>query len=164
MHPAAAFKKMSMPSKFVIKKKLYEVCQFQIDKRINNITYRLRSLEEARNQETKSSAGDKHETARTLMQLELEKSEIQLYNANNIKRILLTINPEKPTCRVGLGSLVNTSQGYYFMAIGLGKVALDGVTYFCISKESPIGNLLLHKEQGAEFHFNGNNIVILEIS
>ena len=154
---------MSMLGKLEIKRDLYLFCHAEIDKRIKNIQHRLKSLEEARNQETKSSAGDKHETSRTLMQIEQEKAEIQLHDANNVKRLLSTINPEKSAYRVGVGSLVTTNQGCYYIAIGLGRISLEGITYFCISKESPIGILLLHKEIGDQFHFNGKNLELLEI-
>ncbi len=56
-----------------------------------------------------------------------------------------------------------TDKGSYFVAIGIGKVTLEGKRYFCVSPDSPIGRLLIGKRGGDEVVFNGNQFIIKEI-
>jgi len=57
-----------------IKNQLYKICVENINKRILTIEKRLNAMVEARNSETKCVVGDKHETGRTMMHLEEEKT------------------------------------------------------------------------------------------
>ena len=146
-----------------IKNTLYEVCAKQIAERIATIEQRLEAIAEARDNETKSSVGDKYETGRAMMQLEAEKAGVQLAETRRVKIELEQIDPGKTTETVGPGSLVLTDRGIYFLAVGIGKIKLDGQTYYCISENAPIGRLLLSQKQGAVIGFNDRQIKILEI-
>ena len=118
---------------------------------------------EAKNNETKSSAGDKHETGRAMMQLEEEKHERQLSKALQLKNLLDKIDIKKQQTNVVLGSLVTTNQASYFFSVGIGKLKLDEQTYFAISLDSPIGQVLVGKTVGETVTFRGKEIVIQEI-
>lgn len=76
----------------------------------------------AANEETKSSAGDKYETGRAMMQLEIEKQSVQLAEAMKLKHVLSQINPEKTTETIQSGSLVFTDQGNFYISISAGKL------------------------------------------
>lgn len=147
----------------LVKKALYETCQKNIEGRIQNIRERLQSIEESRNNETKSSVGDKYETGRAMMQMEEEKSQLQLLKANKVLSILSQINPEKITDKIETGSLVITNKGKYYFAIGIGKVKLDQQIYFCVSSDAPIAKIMRNKRVGDEVLFNGRKIVIKAI-
>ena len=56
-----------------IKEQLYEFCRAYIDGRTIRINESIKSIQESLSSETKSSAGDKHETGRAMLQLEREK-------------------------------------------------------------------------------------------
>ncbi len=60
-----------------LKNQLYKICLDNINKRISTIERRLNAMAEARNSETKCVVGDKHETGRTMMHLEEEKTRMQ---------------------------------------------------------------------------------------
>lgn len=141
-----------------IKEKLFEVCKADIDKRIKSIQEVLMSIEESRNNETKSSVGDKYETGRSMMQMEEQKSRQQLFQANQVQLELMKIDIKRKTDKVETGSLVETTSGNYFISVGMGKVRLDDILYYCISSRSPIGMKLMHKEKGDEIEFNGKKI------
>jgi hypothetical protein len=66
--------------------------------------------------------------------------------------------------KVQNGSLIETTMGTYFMAMGLGKVELEGQTYFIISPASPIGQAMLGKVQGDAFRFRDQEMTILSLS
>ena len=146
-----------------IKRELYRKCTEYIDQRIESIQKKLDDVAESRSNETKSSAGDKHETGRTMMQLEEQKSTVQLYAALEVKQTLLQIDVEKSNLEVGLGSLVQCNNGNYFISISAGKLDIDGIRYYGISMQSPIGLTLAGKSVGDQIEFNGRVMEILEV-
>lgn len=145
--------------KFRLLKKISEI----IDHRIEISKAAVNSAKESKNNETKSSAGDKYETGRAMMQQEQEKNEIQLSKNLNLKNLLLQIDLEQDYKTIKFGSLVITNQGKYFIAVGLGKIKIENETYFVISLDSPIGKLLTGKLPGEKVTFRTNQIEIKEI-
>lgn len=146
-----------------IKKQLYEQLQQQIDQRVTNAQKAMKAAEDSKNNETKSSAGDKFETSRAMMQGEEERNKIQLAKALDLHRQLAQIDITKTSETVVLGSLVFTNQGTYFLSLGFGKIVLEGITYFAISVASPIGQLLFGKSENDSVNFRGKVIEIKKI-
>ena len=146
-----------------IKEKLFQSCLKHIDERIATIRQTLDSIEESRNNESKSSVGDKYETGRAMMQIEEEKCRAQLANANDVKIELLSVNNSRPNQSAGLGNLVTTDNGTYYISIGIGKVMIDDRKYYCISKESPIAIAMRNAQTGDRIEFNGKKITIINI-
>ena len=146
-----------------IKKALYHACTDYIDQRIDSIQQSLLSAREAANDETKSSAGDKYETGRAMMQIEIDNQNGQLAEAQRLFAQLKNINPEKIHDVIQKGSLVKTNLGNYFIAIGAGKIEVEGNDYFAIGMSSPIGQQLLGLKPGDSFEFNGKTFTIQEV-
>lgn len=147
----------------LIKQELHTYCLLQIEKQIKSIEQTLQSITESRNNETKSSAGDKYETGRAMMQMEEEKAKGQLMQAFQVQKELQQIDPLKKSNQVEIGSLVQTNKGTYFISIGMGKIKLDNGLFYAISVQSPIGNKLLGKTVGNSIEFNGTKINILGV-
>ena len=145
------------------KNKLLQKLHAHLDTQIETAQAAINSAKESKNNETKSTAGDKFETGRAMMQLEQEKNEMQLSKVLHSKNVLSQIDLEKQFDSVGFGSLVLTNQGKYFIAIGIGKVKLENETYFVISPDSPVGKLLLGKQKGEQFTFRSNDFLVLEV-
>ncbi|MGG8496235.1 3-oxoacyl-ACP synthase [Tenacibaculum sp. TC6] len=146
-----------------IKDALYKQCIQFINNRLQTIEHTIASNKNALLSETKSTAGDKHETGRAMLQLEMEKAGQQLESVQLMKETLTKIDSKK-TVTVGcLGSIVKTNLATYFISISAGKVVIEEKEYFAISASSPIGNLLLGKKSGDIIQFNGNNITIEQI-
>ena len=146
-----------------IKRELYHKCTEYIDQRIESIQKKLDNVAESRSNETKSSAGDKHETGRTMMQLEEQKATVQLYAALEVKQTLNQLDVEMTNTQAGLGSLVRCDTGNYFIAISAGKLVIEGTKYYGISLPSPIGLILAGKSAGDEVKYNGKVMKILEM-
>ncbi|SHE56671.1 hypothetical protein SAMN03080594_101642 [Arenibacter palladensis] len=146
-----------------VKQRLYEFCKSFIENRLGRINSNIDSLQEALTSETKSSAGDKHETGRAMIQLEREKLGNQLAEAQLLQELFKKIPPHTKTSMVGLGSLVITDQHNYYMGISAGELKMDGVSYFAIAPNTPIGKLLLGKAVGDMVVFNSRKIVIRQI-
>jgi hypothetical protein len=147
-----------------VKQTLFKKCLEDIERRINAIEETLASIRESRDNEMKSSAGDKYETGRAMMQIEEDKNRIQLAQALEVKNELQKLDIDKKTMRIENGSLVYTNAGIYFISIGIGKVELEEQLYYCVSRLSPVGQKLIGKRTGDEIEFNGNQIRIVTIA
>ena len=104
---------------------------------------------------SKSSVGDKHETARAMIQLEQERLSKQITQSKHLLEMLLAIDPTKNTDQIASGSLVKTNRGYFYLSVGLGKIELNKEEIFCLSPLTPMGQLLLGKVKGDQFNLNG---------
>lgn len=133
-----------------------------VDGKIHQLQLRFDDLNKDLSSEHKSSAGDKHETSRAMTQLEQEKLSTQLSQFGIQKEIISKLNLSKSD-KVQLGSIVKTTQGVFFISIGLGKIEINNNDIYCISASSPIGQLLLNLEVGKSYTFNGKTNTIVEI-
>ena len=136
-----------------IKNKLFSACAKFVQDRADTIQNIINSNQQALNSETKSSAGDKHETGRAMLQLEMEKASQQLSSINEMKSVLSKISLENSDI-IKLGSLVKTNHINYFLAVSAGEIKIENQVYYAISPSSPIGRLLLGKRVGNSFIFN----------
>ncbi len=145
-----------------LKKNAHCFCTRYVEDRLQRIKTNIGAVQEALSSETKSSAGDKHETGRAMLQLEREKLGVQLAEAEIMERSLARVTLQKQSETIGLGSLVKTSKDIYYLAISAGELKVDGLSIFCISVATPIGQLLLGKKIGDLVFFNKEQVEILE--
>jgi transcription elongation GreA/GreB family factor len=131
-----------------IKELLFNHCKNQIESRLSKYNSRDKELYESLNSETKSSAGDKHETGRAMIQLEREKLGEQIKKAEQNQVFLNQLKHYKSTGVVRFGSVVQTNNSDYYIAIPVNNCLIDTSTFHCISPQSPIGVLLLGKKVG----------------
>jgi hypothetical protein len=146
-----------------IKLELYLQINYQLDVMINETRESIKSAIESRDNDTKSSAGDKHETARAMVQIEIDKSEDQLKKTIDLQSELLSLNLDKEYKKIEKGCLVVTNTETFFISIGLGKILFNDSIYYAISLASPIGALLKDKVVGDKVQFNGREILVREI-
>jgi len=146
-----------------IKQHLYDFCQAFVEERILRIEKNIHGIQESLTSETKSSAGDKHETGRAMLQLDREKLGQQLAEAEKIRHTLFKVPLETNSEIVRLGSLVKTAKTNYYLSISAGEYKGKEQSVFCISAATPIGKLLLGKTVGNVVVFNTDEIEILEI-
>ena len=114
---------------------------------------------ESRDSDTKSSAGDKFETGREMMQREMDKLSALVDNTLNSIAKLDRLADLPASVVITEGSLVETDQETYFISIGYGK--LDSI--YAISIESPLGDELKGKRVGDRIEMRGRNITIKSI-
>lgn len=153
-----------LPFKMNLKETLFKQCESFVNKRLQTIEEVLSSNQKALQAETKSSAGDKHETGRAMLQLEMEKASQQLMGVNEMKITLAKIDIFKQHKIVHLGSIVETDRFNYFLSISAGKLTTHEKDYFAVSISSPIGKRLLGKKTGEQFTFNGSTTKIIAIA
>ncbi|MFT4832665.1 MAG: transcription elongation GreA/GreB family factor [Psychroserpens sp.] len=146
-----------------IKQQLYDHCQAYIQNRLGRVQKNIREIQEALGSETKSSAGDKHETGRAMIQLEREKLGMQLSEIQKVQELFKRVPLSGPSKTVSLGTLVSTNTNRYYLAVSAGEVIIDGVGYYAIAPNTPIGKLLLGKTEKEPVVFNGKEFVITSI-
>lgn len=130
-----------------------------------------RLLKEERNtmlegilEETKSSAGDKFETSREMMTQDLMTLEIQIKQSkvdlDEIQR-LQAIKETAPT--VQEGSMVKLGSDWFMLAVSIGQINVDDKKVYLLSKNSPLGQLILGKKKNDQVNFRGKNQLIEEL-
>lgn len=145
------------------KQKVFRTALDQVEDRIGQLEKQLDRLMESKENETKSSMGDKYETGATMIQIDEEKVREQLNRNRSVKVDLQQLVLDKVYPQVNKGNLVETNKGLYFVGIGLGKVQVEDQPCFCVSTDAPMGQALLGSKSGDEINFNGSTITIEEI-
>jgi transcription elongation GreA/GreB family factor len=145
------------------KQKIYEHFVKVINEKIKMLQQVLADLKESGANETKSTAGDKHETALAMLQIEQANTREQLEKIVQQKAALEKINPAITASIVVNGSLIKTDRGYLFMSIAAGKASLDGITVMALSPQSPLGGKLMGLKAGDSAEVNNTRYVIESI-
>ncbi len=146
-----------------IKKKLFEACEKYVEDKIAVARKAMDDAQLSANQETKSSAGDKHETGRAMAQLEQEKNAKKLAEVLEVKRGLEMLRTQNTGEKIEFGSLVYTNVGVYYISISIGKIEVEGTSFFAVSPASPIAVALKGNKAGDEITFNGRKFQIKEV-
>ena len=114
--------------------------------------------------DAKGSAGDKHETALSMMHLEQEKLNFKLREFLTQKDILDKIDASQSHSKIALGSLVQANGMLLFMSSALPKIVVETKTIIALSPQSPLGMKLLGNSVGFSFEINGSVFVVENIA
>jgi transcription elongation GreA/GreB family factor len=134
-----------------------------LNHKINTLQQTLADLKESGANETKSTAGDKHETALAMLQIEQANKRAQLQEALEQNAVLERIKNVTNTTKIVQGSLVKTSKGYFYISAALGKALIDNIAVFAISSQSPLGTKLMGLCVSETAEINGNVYLVEEI-
>lgn len=145
-----------------MKAAVLDACRSKLLEQLKSIDGSLQNIRNSKSSETKSSAGDKFETGRAMLQLEENNLKQQLAAALCTKQLLDQAGTLPKGDRIALGSLVALDRGLYFVSAGFGKVLVNGRAVYCTSPDSPIGQRLIGKEAGAKFLFNETTFTVLD--
>jgi transcription elongation GreA/GreB family factor len=146
-----------------LKHKILDYYQQQVDDRIDAFRDMIAALTEGAANDAKGSAGDKHETALSMMHIEQEKLNRKLSEFLDQKAVLDKINPEAASAKIALGSLVTANGLLLFVSAALPKINIDGKSVIALSPQSPLGQKMLGMETGATFEVNGTKYLVQEI-
>lgn len=119
--------------------------------------------DDARN-DAKGSAGDKHETALSMMHIEQEKLTQKLRENLDLKAVLDKIDASAAASKIALGSLVKANSMHLFVCGALPKITVDGVPVIALSPQSPLGEKLIGREAGYVFEINGTTYTVTEVA
>ncbi len=134
---------------------IYQSTLEALNNKINDLRLILQESYPSMFDDSKSSAGDKHETALAMAQLEQEKLTKQLNILLLQEASMKVIDPSLKHQKITIGSLVETDKGWYYFSISLGQLICQNNAFFALSLEAPLGQIMRGKVAGEQVMFNG---------
>ena len=131
-----------------------------VNDRIDAFQDMIAALTEDSKNDAKGSAGDKHETALSMMHIEQEKINKKLAEIIEQRNILNKINIDNISKKIALGSIVKTNGMLLFLSTALPKTIVDNQSVIAVSSHSPLGQKLLGNEVGFQFEINTTKYII----
>ncbi|MBW4361656.1 hypothetical protein [Flavobacterium taihuense] len=145
------------------KQKIYHRYHQLIQDRIDAFRDMIVALTEDSKNDAKGSAGDKHETALSMMHIEQEKLNTKLKEVLTQKAVLDKLDPSVVAETIILGSLVKANGIYLYLSLALPKINVEGINVIALSPQSPLGNKLMGEKTGFSFDINTTQYTIEEI-
>jgi hypothetical protein len=146
-----------------LKQQVFNYCRQYVESRIATAKQAMDDAQQAANEEGKSSAGDKYETGRAMMQIERDKAAQQLDEAIKLQGILDHLSLDTQNEKIGLGSLVITNTKKIFISIGIGKIVVNENEFLVVGPSAPLGKALMGLKIHDELIFNKEKITIAQI-
>ncbi|MFT6731413.1 MAG: hypothetical protein ACJA1H_002754 [Glaciecola sp.] len=145
------------------KQKIYQYYLQLVQDKIDVFRDMIGALTEDSKNDAKGSAGDKHETALSMMHIEQEKLDTKLRELLTQKAILDKIDAAKVAQTIIVGSLIKANGIYLYMSLALPKINIEGVNIIALSPQSPLGNKLMGNVVGYTFEINTTKYLIESI-
>ena len=139
---------------------IHKICEEKVDEMISQAQWRMDQVQEAANEEVKSSMGDKFETTRAMMQREKEQAAQQLEECLKLKEALSKAHVNSIMDSIASGAVIVTNFGNFYLAAAVGKFTFENVVWYGVSTVSPIGQKLLGLKLGDSFELNGRTFKI----
>ena len=146
------------------KQKTHQYYQQLVQDREDAFRDMITALTEDSKNDAKGSAGDKHETALSMMHIEQEKLNRKLREVKNKKIVLDKIDASTTAETIIVGSLVKANGIFLYLSVALPKITIDGINVIALSPQSPLGNKLMGNKVGFTFEINGTKYLIEEIN
>jgi transcription elongation GreA/GreB family factor len=137
-----------------LKQQILQQHQLLLQDKIDVFRDMISGLTEDAQNDAKGSAGDKHETALSMMHIEQEKLNHKLKEILDQKAILDKIDASANHTKIALGSLVQANSMFLFISAALPKITIDDKSIIAVSPQSPLGSKLMGNEVGFEFEIN----------
>lgn len=147
----------------LFKLQVYEHAAQLVNEKVSILQNKLHELIESTRNETKSSAGDKYETSRAMLQIEQDNVRKQLKDAREQKAIFEKIDLKKVGETITKGSLVKTDKAWFFVSIALGRIFVEGVAIVALSPQSPLGSKLMQMKATESVTVNGTTYTIKKV-
>lgn len=144
-----------------IKLSVIHECTRILEARIKAAQTQMDELTESLKHETKSTAGDKHETARAFIHIEQANVGHRLQELSHGLLQLQSINFSNATNgKVVKGSLVYTNKGVFFIGVAIGKINVNNTVVYTLSPNAPLGQKLMGAMVGHSVNMNNVHFTI----
>ncbi len=143
-----------------LKLEIHQACAHMLDEKITALQSALKDLQQGAENDSKSTAGDKHETARAMMQLEQEHLGKQLHALLLQKKQLDQLQPADPLKVASSGALIETDKGLFYLSTALGKIQTNTAMAIALSPQSPLGAKWIGKKAGDKVTMNTMEYVV----
>lgn len=145
-----------------MREKVLMAIEVRLKKEEGEAKERLASLQDALGAESKSSAGDKHETGRAMIHREMELVEETRARTQAAQETLKKIQGVPlPVSGMHVGALVETTGPWVFVGIPMGKLQLGEDVVLCVGPSAPIVKVWAGIEEGHEVSLGPNRLTIL---
>lgn len=147
-----------------LKAKAYQTAIEQLKQKEILLAEERKNIIESILEEEKNSAGDKYETSRETMTQDLNSIEKQIKQSKlDLEELyrLNTIKDSPPS--VQEGALVKLGTDWFLLAISIGQIKVEETKIFLLSKNSPLGELLIGKKKNEQVNFRGKLQVVEEV-
>ena len=146
------------------KAKVYQTAIAQLKQKELLLAEKRKNIIESILEEEKNSAGDKYETSRETMTQDLNSLEKQIKQSKLDLEELYRLNTIKETPpTVQEGALVRLGSEWFLLAISIGQLKVGDAKVFLLSKNSPLGELLIGKKEKDQVNFRGKIQAIEEL-
>ena len=145
-----------------LKKSLVEYCKNRLEIKLKELTGIYQSLIDSIQTDSKSSAGDKHETFKSMMHIEQEKMQTQIKMINQQINTINQLKVEKKN-RIENGTLIVTDSKVFFIAASLGLASISDQSFFIVSLDSPIIQFMKKQSINTMFTFQSTNYKLIDI-
>ena len=145
-----------------LKKELLFACVKLVDERAESLRQVMQDAQQSANDYGQPK--DRYDSYRTQLLRKRDMFGQQLQKILQQKNILEKVDPKRRSDTASFGSLVMTDKQNIFISVGLGKVDLNGQSFFVISPAVPYFKAAEGKKKGDIFEFRGQKFNILDIA
>ncbi|WP_295180680.1 transcription elongation factor [uncultured Christiangramia sp.] len=146
-----------------LKQELLEKCEHFIQQKTAALQYAMQGLKQDLENESKSSAGDKFETGREMINIEWNKISNQLQQYEQMRSVLKQINVQVDSGIAKAGSIIFTENANYFISIPAGEIIVQDTRFYAIGSKAPVAIAMLGKTENDSYTFNQQNVLIKKI-
>ncbi len=144
-----------------LKAKILDVCKNVQSKNIDTLKYEMEDAQKMANDY--GCPRDRYDADRAQLLSKRDLFASQLQKSRELLDVLNIIPLDKQFDKVDFGAVVVTSNQKMFISVSIGKIEVDGETYYAISPMVPVYKAMQGKEIGDTFIFNGNKVDIVDI-
>ena len=146
------------------KAKVYQTALSQLKQKEALLTEERKNIIESILEEEKNSAGDKYETGRETMTQDLVNIESQLKQGKlDIEELYRLQTIKETPSSVQEGALIKLGNDWFLIAISIGQIKVDDTKVFLLSRNSPLGELLIGRKKKDQVNFRGKMHLIEEL-
>lgn len=147
-----------------LKDKILSECSAALENKIEFLKRSIHELTLDSQNEAKSSAGDKHETTKSQIQLEQEKLSSQLIQLEQQQKTFERVKNSSAAGKISAGSIIKTNKGWFILGLSIGEITTKaGFKVLPVSTTSPIGKEMMGRSKGESFSINNNTFTIEDI-
>lgn len=147
-----------------LKEKIFQAAIRQLKEKISLLQQERKAVSEGILEDTKSSAGDKFETGREMMTQDLKTIETTIEKLQeDLDEIYRVQSIKSNSEAVREGSLIQLGTDFFLISASIGQLEVDGKKYFLLSRNSPLGQVLIGKKKGENVLFRGKPQAILDV-
>ena len=147
-----------------LKEKIFQAAIRQLKEKISLLQQERKAVSEGILEDTKSSAGDKFETGRENMTQDLKTIEGTIEKLQeDLDEIYRVQSIKSNSEAVREGSLIQLGTDFFLISASIGQLEVDGKKYFLLSRNSPLGQVLIGKKKGENVLFRGKPQAILDV-